>query len=79
MAILVAIFIPIFKLGREIDKSNAYMKFGRNHVKVSTSAYRQAEDILATILASVCRTKHILNLGKKLIKVMHILYEIWKK
>ena len=24
--------LPIFKLGREFDKSNQYMKFGRNRV-----------------------------------------------
>ena len=34
---------PIFKLGREFDKSNQYMKFGSNQVindygRVSTSA-----------------------------------------
>ena len=44
MAILVAIVIPIFKLGREIDKSNAYMKFGRNQVSIHKcipGTYRQ--------------------------------------
>ena len=67
MAILVAIFIPIFTLGREIDKSNAYMKFGRNPVKVSTRAYRQAEANLATILARVCRTMNF-ELGQEIDK-----------
>ena len=45
VAILVAFFVSfhqtkhIFELGRAIDKSNAYMKFGRNRVVVGGPQY----------------------------------------
>ena len=52
---------PISKLGQEFNKSNYYMKFGRNwaindFVRVSKSANLQAAAILATILVIVHQT-----------------------
>ena len=68
----------MFELGQAFDKSDKYMKFGRNwvindYVKVTTSANRpQAAAILTAILVIVYRTKSILNMSQSLIKVIHI-------
>ena len=65
--------MSIFELGLEIDKSNAYMKFGKNQITndlviVSTRANTWAAAILVAIFVSFARQKPVFELGQEIDK-----------
>ena len=60
-----AFFGPVFQLEQEFDRSNPYMKFGRNPIEndlVRLTTTADTASILSAILVIVRQTKPILEL-----------------